>query len=59
MNQSTSSPRPSPPFGMEERVAAGPERRRALDLGIKARKGFRRILTPALSRWEREYRPPV
>jgi len=44
---------------MEERVAAGRERRRALVLGIKARKGFRRILTPALSRQEREYRPPV
>jgi hypothetical protein len=28
--------------------------------GFKARKGFRRILTPALSRWEREnYLQPV
>ncbi len=50
MNPGTSSPHPSPPFRMEERVPEGRERRRWLVHGFNARKDlFRRILTPALS----------
>jgi hypothetical protein len=49
MDPSTSSPRPSPPFRMEERVAEGRERRRAWFRGSKRKIPFGRILTPALS----------
>jgi hypothetical protein len=45
MNRSASSPRPSPPFGMEERVAEGRERRRFEVLAFNARIKIRRNLT--------------
>jgi hypothetical protein len=51
MNRSASSPHPSPPFGMEERVAAGWERRLFVVLGFKARTLVRRILSSI--RWRR------
>jgi ubiquinone/menaquinone biosynthesis C-methylase UbiE len=39
VNRNTSSPRPSPPFGTEERVAAGRERRRVWFMGSDGVKG--------------------
>ena len=55
MNRSTSSPRPSPPFGIEERVRGGRERRRSERFrGSKREISFGRNLTLTLSRWERE-----
>jgi hypothetical protein len=50
MNRNTSSPRPSPPFGMEERVAEGRERRASWFSGSKRRILFERNLTTALIR---------
>ena len=53
MNLSTSSPRPSPPFRMEERVAEGRERRRCEVQGHRARNGVRRILSLRERVWVR------
>jgi hypothetical protein len=48
LNRSASSPRPSPPFGMEERVAAGRERRCSAFMGSKRERSLRENLTLTL-----------
>ena len=56
MKLSTSSPRPSPPSAMEERVAAGRERRRSVVRGLKARI-VRGNLTAKLKTVKRTHHP--
>ena len=54
MNPGASSPHPSPPFRMEERVPEGRERRRLSVQGFNARNLVGKILSPLLRRRERK-----